>query len=102
MSEAKNVLAGLLRDGTLQTSIDQKGSEQPENSTLHRKYDTIISKQLGLKFMMNMIAVWVAGQEPGQRPSSKAKKSQKEAMEGVLSLVAIQMGWGATNGIVVN
>ena len=52
--------------------------------------------------MMNMIAVWVAGQEPGQRPSSKAKKSQKEAMEGVLSLVAIQMGWGATNGIVVN
>ena len=89
MPKAKSVLAGLLRDGTFQKSIEQKDVEQTDSNLLPLKYKKF--KQLGLKFMLDMLAMWEAGLEPGERLPSKAKKSQKEAMEEILALAAFAL-----------
>ena len=87
MPKAKSVLAGLLRDGTFQKSIMMKDAGQSESSTLlPLKYKKF--RQLGLRFMLELVGMWEAGLEPGERLPSKGKKSQKEIMEEVLTLAA--------------
>jgi hypothetical protein len=81
----KPVLAGLLRDGTFQKSIELKGSVA-ESTMLPPRYKRF--KQLGVRWMLDMVAEWEEGLVPGQRLPGKVRKSQKVIMNEVLSLLA--------------
>lgn len=84
----KPVLAGLLRDGTFQKSIELKRA--PSDSTmLPPKYKKF--KQLGVRWMLDMVAEWEERLVPGERLPGKVKKSQKVIMTEVLSLLAFAL-----------
>jgi hypothetical protein len=89
MPQAVTVLAGLLRDGTFQKSIEAKQNETGATSMLPGKYKKF--KQLGVRFILEMIGDWEEGLEPGERLPPKVKKSQKEGLDEIMKLLAFAL-----------
>jgi hypothetical protein len=90
MPQAVTVLAGLLRDGTFQKSIEAKQNDTASTGMLPGKYRKF--KQLGARYILEMMADWEVGLEPGERLPPKVKKSQKEGMDEMMKLLEFVVG----------